>query len=243
MIGRFGLLREFEGWDRASDLLQSLIAEHGLHSILELGSGKNPVLTSDYVRSQGLSYVASDVSAGELKGTDPAFARLVVNLCSDAVDPALDGKFDCIFSRMVAEHVDDGDRYHSNIYRLLKPGGISAQCFSTLWALPFTANYLLPEWLGDLALRTMDSSRNWKQNAKFRAHYSWSRGPSKKMCSRFEGLGFEVLRYDGYFGHPYYRHFPWLDRLEAMKSEWLVRHPVSSLCSYATIVLRKPLKA
>ena len=60
------------------------------------------------------------------------------------------------------------------------------------------------------------------------------------MLHRFESVGFEVIRFTGYFGHPYYRRLPPLEWLERIKSRYLVRHPIPQLCSYTTLVLRKP---
>jgi hypothetical protein len=60
------------------------------------------------------------------------------------------------------------------------------------------------------------------------------------MIRRFETLGYEVIRYTGYFGHPYYRRIPFLERLERGKIKILLQRPVAQLCSYATLVLRKP---
>jgi hypothetical protein len=63
------------------------------------------------------------------------------------------------------------------------------------------------------------------------------------MIARFESLGYEVIEYTGYFGHEYYmKRLPWLHRIEELKSLFLVRHPVPQFCSYATLVLRKPLE-
>jgi hypothetical protein len=107
--------------------------------------------------------------------------------------------------------------------------------------LPFAANRLLPEPLADLALGIVSPRKDRYRHEKFPAYYSWSRGPSKAALQRFQSLGFEVLRYSGYFGHAYYKSLPLLDRLERWKSEQLLRHPIPHLCSYATVLLRKPV--
>ena len=59
------------------------------------------------------------------------------------------------------------------------------------------------------------------------------------MFERFEALGFEVLEFDGYFGHGYYTYVPILHRLEILKARLLVRNPIPMLCSYSSLVLRK----
>jgi SAM-dependent methyltransferase len=207
---------------------------------LEVGSGANPTLSSEFVRSNHLSYATSDLNAEELKKADAAFEQLVLDLSAKNIDPNLNATFDCIISRMVGEHVSDGEQYHRNIHKMLRPGGISAHCFSTLWTVPFAVNRLLPDSLTDTLLSIFAPRDNHK-HAKFKAYYSWSRGPSQKMIRRFEQIGFEVIRYTGYFGHYYYsKRLPWLQPLEDLKAGLLLKYPVPQLCSYATLILRKP---
>lgn len=239
MTASYDVLEKFEGWDGASALFTALIEEYRAQRVLEIGSGANPTLAPEYVRAKGLAYVTSDISTEELAKADIAFERLVLDMSASNLDPGLDGTFDCIASRMVNEHIKDGRQYHRNIHKLLRPGGISVHCFSTLWGFPFAANRLLPESVANLALNIFSPREDPHQHGKFRAYYSWSRGPSKGMLQRFASLGFEIIRYTGYFGHGYYRRVAVLDRLESWKSSWLLRHPVPQLCCYATVVLRK----
>jgi hypothetical protein len=222
------------------DFFQSLISTYNCRRILEIGSGANPTLPPRYVEANGLSYVTSDVNREELEKANSVFERLVLDLSVEKIDASLLGSFDCILSRMVSEHIRNGHQYHSNLYKMLRPGGISVHCFSTLWSAPFAVNRLLPERLTNRLLNTF-SPRDRHRHEKFKAYYSWSRGPSHRMIRRFETLGFEVLQYIGYFGHPYYySKMPWLHRLEIQKSRFLVKHPIPTFCAYATIVLRKP---
>ncbi len=142
---------------------------------------------------------------------------------------------------MVNEHVADGERYYRNIFTVLRPGGVTAHCFSTLYALPFVANRVLPERFASRVLDTVNP-RDRYQHDKFRAYYSWSRGPSRLMIERLSRLGYEVLEYRGYFGHGYYDHPAQrpVRALEEAKTRWLCRHPIPILTSYAVVVLRKP---
>jgi SAM-dependent methyltransferase len=230
----------FAGWEKAPNFIQSLLTKYNCNRILEIGSGANPTLSPEFVRREGLSYVTSDLSHEELDKADPAFERLVLDLSRTDFDPALNASFDCVFSRMVNEHIKDGRQYHANIYRILKPGGVSVHLFSALGNIPFVANRLLPEFIGDVFLQYFSPGRNHPKHGKFKAYYSWSRGPTKLMLERFQSLGFEILNYTGHFGHYYYRRLPWIYRLERIKSSYLLKHPVPQLCCYATVVLRKP---
>ncbi len=235
----FAPFTEFLGWERGTDFLKNLIDEYGCKRILEIGSGANPTLEPKVVRDKRLLYVTSDLSWEEMEKADPVYERLVLDLSADEMSPDLMGKFDLVFSRMVAEHVSDGLKYHRNIFRLLRQNGVSAHCFSTLWCLPFAANRLFPEFL---SVRLLDAfaPRDIHRHAKFPARYSWSRGPTETMLRRFEDLGFEVVRYTGYFGHDYYRRVStFLHRMEIFKTGLLLRWPCAAFCSYATTVLRK----
>ena len=57
----------------------------------------------------------------------------------------LRGIFDLAFSRMVFEHVADGQRAWNNLYELLAPGGVALAFIPTLYSFPFVVNWLLPD--------------------------------------------------------------------------------------------------
>jgi SAM-dependent methyltransferase len=229
----------FDGWGGAVGAVKSLIACHGAQTVLEVGSGANPTLSPEDVAALGIDYTVNDASMSELAKADQVYRRLVMDVSAVTPSEEMLGTYDFVFSRMVNEHVRDGRRYFENIHRLLKPGGITAHWFSTLYSLPFIANRVMPEVLGELLLQVF-APRDKDKKGKFTAYYSWSRGPCRRMQKRFESLGYEVLRYNGYYGHSYYQlRLPWLHLLEMRKAAWLAAHPIASLTSYAHIVLRK----
>jgi len=234
--------RGFPGWGRAPDFLSSLIERESSTSILEIGAGANPTLSPAELEGRGLRYTTNDRSAGELAKAGPAYETLLLDMstASRAALPAL--QFDLVFSRMVNEHVADGERYYRNVFDVLRPGGVTAHCFSTLYALPFVVNRLVPEGFGSRLLDVFNPRIDRYQQDKFPAHYSWSRGPSRRMIGRLTGLGYEIVEYRGFFGHPYYDR-PLLRpvrELEQAKSAWLCRHPFPALTSYAVVILRRP---
>ena len=234
---------EFAGWDKAAEAVRQLVSLHASRRVLEVGSGANPVLPIDYIRTSGIEYTANDVSEEELMKAHPGYQRLLLDISRGSFSDEFKSRYDFIFSRMVNEHVRDGDRYYRNIHDMLAPGGITAHWFSTLYAFPLLINRLLPEKLTDCLLNTF-APRNRPQHEKFRAYYSWSRGPSSRMIHRFEGIGFKVLQYEGYFGHEYYAlRLPWLHKWEVKKMNWLVRHPQPWACSYAHVVLQRPFES
>jgi hypothetical protein len=233
----FELFDQCPGWDLAPDWVLGMVDKYGCQNILEIGSGPNPTLSPDVVSDRKLRYVVNDVDPHELSQADIAYDRWVGDI-SNGAPPHMRSRFDLVFSRMVNEHVVDGRRYHGNIRELLVPGGISAHCFSTLYCLPFLTNRLLPEFISDFMLPLFDP-RDRLKHGKFRAYYSWGRGPSRRMISNFESLGFDVLKYVGYFGHGYYWRWPALHRLELQKARALVAKPIPALCSFAMLIARR----
>ena len=227
----------FEGWSLAGDFLSDLIRQHRVTTLLEAGSGANPTLGED-VLDHGIRYITTDVDGDELSKAAARFETRVLDLEGDTPPKDLLGSCDLVFSRMVNEHIRDGERYHTNIRALLRPGGIAAHCFATLYALPFTLNAILPDAISSRLLHSF-APRDEHQNGKFSAHYSWCRGPTAHMIERFRGLGYDVLRYDGYFGHGYYRRLKPLNRMVQAAHRTLVKHPIPQMCSYATVVLQR----
>lgn len=148
-----------------------------------------------------------------------------------------------VFSRMVFEHIPDARRAHANILAMLRPGGLAVHCFSTLYCLPFLVNRLVPDRVSDVLLDIF-AKRDRYHHEKFPARYDWCRGPTRRQIVRFQGLGYDVVEYRGYFGHGYYlRKLRPLHTLERAKARLLARHPLPLWTSYATIILAKPAEA
>jgi SAM-dependent methyltransferase len=233
--------RAFPGWTAAPQFLSAVIERESSTSVLEIGSGANPTLAPEELEARNIRYTANDRSASELAKASPAYETLVLDMATASRTALPRERFDLVFSRMVNEHVADGERYYGNIFDVLRPGGVTAHCFSTLYALPFVVNRVLPERVASRVLDVVNPRDRYQQD-KFPARYSWARGPTRRMLARLSRLGYEVLEYRGYFGHPYYNR-PALRpvrALEEAKAAWLCRHPLPALTSYAVVILRKP---
>ena len=230
-------VQEFPDWEKAPDFLDGMIADYKPSCLLEIGSGANPTLDADTTRSRELRYITSDSEPAELAKAPAGLETRVLNLESEQPPPDLLGRCDMVFSRMVNEHVRDGERYHKNILQLLAPTGVAVHCFSTLYAGPTIANALLP---GAASEKVLDFLTGRHHHSKFSAHYSWSRGPTRRMLKRFEDIGYSVIAYRGYFGHWYYWRLKALHHLEFWKTRALLALPNPLLCSYALVVLQKP---
>ena len=102
-------------------------------------------------------------------------------------------------------------------------------------------NRLLPDRASDWLLQRVNP-RDRHRHEKFCAHYDRCRGPSRAQVGFLHRLGYEIVEYRAYFGHPYYqKKFKLLDKVERLKSQMLVRRPIPYLVSYATIILRRPM--
>jgi SAM-dependent methyltransferase len=183
--------------------------------------------------SGNLEYTLLDISESELAYASNTYRKVVMDIAGEAVPPA--ERYDLIFSRFVAEHVKSAQRLHSNVFSMLKPGGIAIHFFPTLFAFPFLINRLLPEWL---TVRLLSKER--QARGKFAAYYKWCTGPSKSAVRRYEELGYQVLEYAGFFGHGYYDSIPMLRGLHARIRRALLRRPMASFTSFAWVVLQKP---
>jgi hypothetical protein len=230
---------EFPGWNAAPGYMKSVIDRERARSILEVGGGRTPTLDVDEVGALGLDYTVNDIEAGELELLDPAYATLAFDMSAPLSAEISERRFDLIFSRMVNEHVADGEAYYRHIYGLLKPGALTVHFFATFFTLPSLLNRFAPDPV-TVRLQAFSFRRSEYHYEKFPARYHWCRGPSAKMKRRFEAIGFEVEQYRGYFGHGYYSRVAPLHRLEQAKTRWLVEHPVPALTSYAVVELRRP---
>ena len=235
----YGVWGDFPTGDRVKRELLALVDAEGIRDVLEVGAGANPCLGHAEVRERGLRYVTNDEHATELALAPEGFELLAGDMSSPTVGAG--ASFDLVFSRMVNEHVPDGRAYFRNIHRVLRPGGLTLHYFSTLYALPFVANKLLPGFVSDRALGFFHPWNDDDKLKKFRATYSWSRGPTRRSIERFRSLGFEVVDYRGFFGHDYYeRRLPVAHRLEHWKAGLLADHPIPHPTAYASVLLRKP---
>lgn len=227
-------------WRDVKSTIEAAIVGHGAKRVLEVGAGANPLFPESFLREHALAYTALDISASELEKAPTCYRRVVGDICSPSL--VLEERFDFVFSRMLAEHVPDGEAFHRNVYRLLAPGGRAFHFFPTMWAPPFVLNRLLPERLADGVLHLVQRGREREgHHAKFPAYYSWCRGPSQSQFRRFESLGYRVESYVGHFGHRgYYVKFPPLLAVHDAISRWLLAHPQPWLTSFAYLTLQRP---
>lgn len=221
-------------WEHAATC-RSLIERHGARAVCEIGGGRSPLFSRAEVAELGLAYTVLDISAEELAEAPTGYDTLCADICSPALTDG-EARFDLMFSKMVAEHVPDGERMHRNVHQLLRPGGIAFHFFPTLFAPVFVVNRLLPERLTHWALE-----RGQPRDApKFPALYSKCFGPTGRMHRFYSDLGYEVLEYRPFYGYEYLDRVPVLGRIDAGFWAWSARRHSARFTSFAYLVLRRP---
>lgn len=227
----------FADFDRR---VAEIIDEHGFKSVCEIGGGANPLLPLDFVQERGLDYAILDISQEELDKAPDGYRKLCGDITGDS--PFQSGQFDFVFSKMLAEHVVDGRRFHLNVLEILKPDGYAFHFFPTLYAFPFLLNHMIPEAFSLKLLRKLNPDRfaTGKTN-KFPAHYSWTKGPTRGQMRAIKRLGYEIVAYTGLVGHEgYYRKLKPLQALHNLGAKAIIALRIPYLTSYAYLELRKP---
>ena len=225
-------------WADYPERAQALARDPSVTRVCELGGGANPLIPLELIAERGLDHEVADLAPAELAKAPEGYRTVL----ADATAPefAARGPFDLIVTAFLAEHIPDPRAFHSVVHAALRPGGLAFHVFPTLYEPTFVANRLVPERITEPLLRRIQRGREPEgDHAKFPAYYRWCRGPTRRQIQRFERAGFEVLEYDGYFGHGYFDRFWFLDRPEQAFSRALTRHPVPALTSYATVMLRR----
>lgn len=223
--------------DGYRDLVVDWIRRSDAADVCDIGGGRNPMLSPELVDELDLRYTVLDISQNELDLAPKTFERVCADIAGEHFET--ENAFDLMFSKFVAEHVANGELLHRNVLQSLKPGGTAIHYFPTLYCLPFMANRILPEAVGSRVLDVV-SPRNRNRAEKFPAHYSWTRGPTRRQLERLRHVGFEVVEYTAGFGHGYYRRIPVLREIAKRWFRTAEHHQWYTFSSFAIVVLRKP---
>lgn len=220
------------------DDLVELVRSIRPNRVVEIGGGASPAIPLCDLASLGINeYAVLDISPEELDKAPGGYTKLICDVCGDNVPTG----FDLAISHCLAEHVPNGKKFHQNVFQMLNPGGRAFHCFPTMFSLPFLANLMIPEGIGQKMLTWADHTRAQAgTQGKFPAKYKWCFGPTRSSIARFESVGYEIESYQGFFGHYYYGKIPPLHWLHKKKTALLLKHPVPQLTTVAYVVLRKP---
>jgi hypothetical protein len=215
------------------------LLESGVTRVCDVGGGAHPVVELPRIRRLRLEYTVFDLSPGQLDRAGSGYETWSGNVL-DRGDVAelvrSRGPFDLALSRWTAEHMSDGRLFHENVYAMLRPGGTAIHLFPTLYSLPFVVNHVLSTDLSERLLFWAFPRRH----TKFPTHYSWCRGPTHRQITRLESIGYELVRYTGFFGHDFYRKLGPLHHANGLLAATLTKHPLPSLTSFSLVVLRRP---
>ena len=225
-----------EAYESYTEVLKQIIKTNGFTSILDVGGGAHPMFSLEYIISERLDYTVLDISQEELARAPHQYNKCLMDIA--AANVSFERTFDFVFSRFMAEHVNDAAQLHANIYNALRPGGVAVHFFPTLYAIPFVVNWLLPNWM---ATQFLNEERRAK--GKFPAYYKWCVGPNPKSVRRFTELGYDVIEYSGFFGHGYYDSVPLLRKIHGWVREKVLKYRIGTFTSFAWIILRKPSSA
>jgi SAM-dependent methyltransferase len=217
--------------------IQDLVDKFSPKRVCDIGGGANPVLPLEVVLQQEIEYTILDISEDELEKAPREYQKIALDIESEGLCGV--GEFDFLLTKMLAEHVHDGQRFHKNVFNLLKPGGIAVHYYPTLYALPFLINKVIPEKLSSYLLDVFSPRARFRLG-KFPAYYSWCYGPTPKMLSMLMNIGFQILEYRGLIGHSYYDRIPLVRKIHKAYSSFLAKNPSPYLTSFAQIILQKP---
>ena len=108
-------------------LIMDLIHQYNIRRVCDISGSLNPLLSADYIRQSGIDYSILDISETELSKASINCTKIQADIASP--DFSIDGKFDLVFSKMLAEHIPDAEQFHRNVLRILAEGGIAVHFF------------------------------------------------------------------------------------------------------------------
>lgn len=183
-------------------------------SYLEIGGGKNPLF------DPSKEYTVNDISSHELSFIkSKGYVTANFDICGD-FHYNYNEKYDFIFSKMVLEHVSDGNRYYQNIYKLLKPGGICITYHPTLFSLPFVINKILPNSIGEKLFDFLYGKNKTRVREKIR-------------IGKFPAYAIP------FYGHHYYKKIKFLYFIHKIFSNIIRNLNFKFLSSYCYTIVKK----
>lgn len=215
-----------------------LIASKSRPDIIEIGAGRSPLFSETDLPENVGSYTIGDISSKELDFAPGSWNRSCFDICGDV--SSMPARFDLAFTRMLAEHVPDGHKFHSNVFSLLKPGGAAFHFMPTLYSPPFVINKLLPESISRGILRAFFVNRNEDEIPKFPARYSMCYGRSPRLIRQYKSIGYTEVDIEAFYGHNYFSKIPIVRELDAGLTRLAYKRGLTQLGAYAYVTLVKP---
>ncbi len=225
-------------WAKYKETVTEITSLFDRADIIEIGAGRTPLFDKGDIPENIASYTINDISQRELDLAPEEWQKSCFDVCGDV--GAFKSRYDVAFSKMLAEHVPDGYRFHSNIFEILKPGGTSFHFMPILYSPPFVINKILPETLTRVILRALFKNRVEDEAPKFPAYYSMCYGASAKLVERYKSIGFAQVDIQTFYGHDYFKKIPGLREIDRVFSEFAYKQGLTRFGSYAYARLVKP---
>ena len=223
-------------WQGFEKLIIKIIERYEIKRVCDIGGGANPVLNINFIESNDLDYSVLDISESELLKAPKGYNKILADIASPTF--SIEKKYDLVFSKMLAEHITDAEQFNKNVLSCLAENGLALHYFPTLYTIPFLVNYLVPDKFSNALVNIFDPRDMYQQN-KFPAYYRWCRGPTRRQIQKFNDIGYDVVEYNGFFGHGYYNKIKPLKKLHEVKTRYLLKHPNPLLTNFAYVILRK----
>jgi SAM-dependent methyltransferase len=233
-------IRSEWAWDNYRATVEVLAREFSFTRLIEIGGGRDPLLTPAQAGALGFDYTINDISQVELDNAPAAFNKACFDVSGDLAAAGVEpGSYDLAFSRMVFEHVRDVRAAWGNLHTILTPGGVAFAFVPTLYALPYVANLMIPEWLSRKIVKLLYPHRTDHEDPKFPAYYDWCYSSEKKMAPMLREAGFRETLILPFYGHDYFENIPVAREIDEALTRLAIRFDWRALTPYAYIIARK----
>jgi SAM-dependent methyltransferase len=228
------------GWDNYTRVIRHLAGAYQARRLLEIGGGRSPHFAPNELADMGVELTVNDISANELVRLPSVYRTACFDVAGDLSRSGVQkNTYDLAFSKMVFEHVKDGERAWRNVHEILAPGGVGIAFLPTLFAFPFVLNKLLPDSIAERLIKLVNNERNDETSPVFPARYSKSHTIERWLRPMFDKIGYRDVMVVPFYGHVYYRRFPIVRDIHAQFTKLARARDWRLFTSYAYIVVRK----
>lgn len=213
--------------------------QFSMHRLIEIGGGRDPLFNRQEIKDLGVDMTINDIALGELAALPSGYRTACFDVAGDRSHLAnFRSRFDFAFSRMVFEHVADGQQAWTNLYELLAPDGVALVYIPTLYTLPFVMNWLLPDRVAAKIVKALYKNRTDDEDPVFPARYSWC-FTDARLTKMLSAIGYREVFVQPFYGHGYYKPIPFLHRLQMQFAALACRKDWRPFTSFAYIAVRK----
>jgi SAM-dependent methyltransferase len=227
-------------WANYKPVVRDLCKKFGARRLIEIGGGRDPLFDRTEIKDLDVAMTVNDIAPGELAVLPQGYQTACFDVAGDISRVGhLRNSFDLAFSRMVFEHVADGERAWANMHELLAPGGVALAFIPTLYSLPFVLNWLLPDKLAAAIVKLIYRHRTNDEDPVFPARYSWCFADEARMRTMLSGLGYREVVVQPFYGHGYFRFFPGVRDIHEWFTGIARRRDWRMLAGFAYVAARK----